>query len=126
MPKYEKIFDSISYLENERHAICSWVGPEKQEKEFFAHGYPHYDRKFTSFIDEIYHSDLLNGDYFSILNEKVQDKNFKAAIPTADLELLTAILTYYVRQERFCDGAWEEAINEKVFVSILKRLRELV
>ncbi|WP_420490105.1 DUF6508 domain-containing protein [Neobacillus drentensis] len=32
--------------------------------------------------------------------------NLAAAIPTANLELLKAILTYYVLQERFCDGLW--------------------
>ena len=34
-----------------------------------------------------------------------------SAIDTADLELAKAILTGYVRQERFCDGLLESAIK---------------
>jgi Family of unknown function (DUF6508) len=58
------------------------------------------------------------------LEGKVNELDISAAIPSADLELLKAILTYYVRQERFCDGLWAKAVKEKVFLRILYRLGE--
>lgn len=44
------------------------------------------------------------------------------SIKDADLELIRAIFTGYVRQERFGDGLWVEAVKDKVFLKILKRL----
>ncbi len=42
------------------------------------------------------------------------------------MKLLKAILTGYVRQERFCDGLWADAVRDKVFLKILKRFNELL
>ncbi|HHX73519.1 MAG TPA: hypothetical protein GX699_01280, partial [Firmicutes bacterium] len=46
-------------------------------------------------------------------------------IQSADRKTLSAILTFYVRQERFCDGAWAEAMEEGIFLQILQRLQQL-
>ena len=46
-------------------------------------------------------------------------------INEADLELLKAILTGYIRQERFNEGLWGEAVSEGIFLKILYRFREL-
>jgi hypothetical protein len=50
----------------------------------------------------------------------------KYYIDEADFELLRAILTHSVRGERFCDGFWERMIEEKIFLNILYRLREIL
>ena len=84
-----------------------------------------YDDRFLEFIDEVYQSDLMNVDYFTVLSEKANGSNYYPLIPTADQELLTAILTFFVRGEKFCDGTWASAIKQKEFLSILKRLKEL-
>lgn len=47
------------------------------------------------------------------------------AIEKADLELTLAILTGYIRQERFCDGLWEDAIREGIFLKLIRRLDSL-
>ena len=47
-------------------------------------------------------------------------------IDTADLKLTKAILTCYIRQERFCDGLWGRAIKEGTFLALLKRLEILL
>ncbi|MGG3467406.1 DUF6508 domain-containing protein [Neobacillus pocheonensis] len=73
-----------------------------------------------------YITDILKSNYLEYLNEKIKDHNLSAAIPTADLELLKAILTFYVRQERICDGAWASAAKGKVFLNILYRLKDVV
>ena len=49
----------------------------------------------------------------------------KSSIDDADLELLKAILTGYIRQERICDGLWATAVEDKAFLKILERLRQL-
>ena len=48
-----------------------------------------------------------------------------ARIETADYELVKAVLTHYVRGERFCDGTWAEAAIEGIFLALLKRLSVL-
>ena len=48
------------------------------------------------------------------------------AIEQSDLELTLAILTGYIRQERFCDGLWESAVKDKTFLEILRRLERLI
>lgn len=87
--------------------------------------YPKYDEKMDEFIKEVYKTDLLKSDYLPYLDEKLSDRDYTAAIPTADFELLRAILTFYVRQERFCDGAWANSAKEGMFLRILNRLKEL-
>jgi TPR repeat protein len=47
------------------------------------------------------------------------------AIPSANVELLLAILTFYIRGDRFCDGLLDSVIQEGKIAAILKRLREL-
>ncbi|WP_375790309.1 DUF6508 domain-containing protein [Paenibacillus agricola] len=42
-----------------------------------------------------------------------------------DTDTLRALLTYFVRQERFCDGLWAKAVEDKIFLQILLKLREL-
>ena len=47
------------------------------------------------------------------------------AIDSSNYELAKAILTCYVRQERFCDGLWVSAVEDKVFYKLLKRIEQL-
>ena len=48
------------------------------------------------------------------------------SIDAADFELIKAIITWYIRKERFCDWLWAEAVENKVFLKILERLRGLL
>jgi hypothetical protein len=61
-----------------------------------------YDEGVSRFIDDFYKSDLIDGGYLESL-ERYGTKTSTSAelIVTADIDLLKAILTYYVRQERF-------------------------
>lgn len=115
MEDYQKILVYIPYFENEDTEFCKWNS-----------GYPDYDTRLNDLIKSVYDTDLLRKDYLEYLEEKVKDRNLAAAIPTADWKLLKAILTYYVRQERFCDGLWASAAKDKVFLRILYRLRDLL
>lgn len=126
MPKYDKIIAYIPYFEKENPDFCRWTSGQDSADGILVLPYPEYERQFTRFIDEVHIANLMNGDYFSILNERIPDKNYKAAISTADLELLSAILTFYIRSERYCDGAWENAYQDKIFIKLISRLQEIV
>ena len=67
----------------------------------------------------------MNVNYLQIIDKNVLGDQLKPVIQNANMELLTAILTYFVRQERFCDGLWASAIDDKIFLNILYQLREL-
>ncbi|MGD9676992.1 MAG: ADP-ribosylglycohydrolase family protein [Vulcanibacillus sp.] len=89
--------------------------------------YPDYDRTLVQFIDDVYKTTLMTNNYLDIIKSRGinGEREMSAAIDTADLELVQAILTGYVRQERFCDGLWASAVEDKVFLKILKRLQQL-
>jgi hypothetical protein len=66
-------------------------------------------------------------DYLDYLKESLESTQVNPdLIENADLARLSALLTYYVRGERFCDGFWKEALDKGVFARILSRLRELL
>lgn len=44
---------------------------------------------------------------------------------TTDIEMIRAVLTYFVRQERFQEGLWAEAVEKKIFLMILLKLKDL-
>jgi len=53
-------------------------------------------------------------------------KDKRALIESADLELTKAILTHYIRGERFFDGLWDSAVRGGIFLAILRRLSKLL
>ena len=90
--------------------------------------YPIYDGTLEEFIREFYKTNLISYDYLGIIDSKgiKGTREINGAIDGADMELLKAILTGYVRQERFCDGLWQDAVEDKVFLKILNRFNELL
>lgn len=122
----KQILKYIDYFSNDKIEFCKWVNPERQEDGTIATGYPVYDEGVRKFIDDIYKSDLIDGKYLDNLKKyDIEALTPEGLIETADIGLLKSILTYYVRQERFCIGAWAEAINKKIFLKVLVRLKEL-
>ena len=51
--------------------------------------------------------------------------SFADAIPTADKRLLRAMLTCYIRQERYHEGLLAKAAQSGALAALLKRLRSL-
>ncbi len=91
--------------------------------------YPVYAQNLDKFIQDVYSSDLMCHNYFEIMEEAGLDTSNEekmiGAIDSAGLDLARAILTGYVRQERFCDGLWASAVEDKVFLKLLKRMQQL-
>lgn len=91
--------------------------------------YPEYDKEFIKFVDAFYKSGLSVNDYQTELNQKLpnwQTIDIDKVIETADYEFIKVILTKSIRVERFCEGAWERAIKNGVFLNILRRLNVLL
>jgi len=81
--------------------------------------------KLTSFIDEVYKTDLIDIEYLSYLESHIpKESNLSDYIENADFRLLRAILTYYVRQERFQEGLWLGAVQDGILGKILLRMAD--
>jgi len=125
----EKLTEFIPYFEKvKKEDVCHWGGGEKLGDKYYTASYPVYEQNLENFIQEIYKSNLICYNYLEVIElyglhgtEEMSD-----AIEHADLELTLAILTGYIRQERFCNGLWESAIEEKIFLKLILRLERLV
>lgn len=125
----EKLTSYLPYFEKAtRVSVCSWSGAEKLGAKYYNMFYPKYDPRFEKFVDEFYKSGLICYNYLDIIEKYgIKSKNkIIDVITRADLQLLRAILTGYIRQERFSDGLWADAVEDKIFYNILMRLEKLI
>lgn len=125
----EKIRNYISYFKTiHTETACRWEGSRKLESGSFSMPFPVYETQFLNFIDDVSNSDLMDVSYGDTLEEYGLEMNSELAkkIDTADFKLVKAILTCYIRQERFCDGLWGRAIKEGIFLALLKRIEALL
>lgn len=126
----EKLCSYIPYFETAtKESVCKWGGGEKLGEKEFKMAYPEYDDTLEEFVQEVYRTNIMvNGDYDEIIHSYGIDseKQMIKAIDAANVELIKAIITRHVRKERFCDGAWATAVEDKVFLKILQRLRKLL
>lgn len=124
----DKLLAFIPYFENvnEKNA-CSWGGGEKLGENHFSMPYPIYEQTLEDFIQAVYSSNLICYNYLEVIEKHGLHgtEEMNTAIEESDLELTLAILTGYIRQERFCDGLWESAVKDKTFLKILRRLEWL-
>lgn len=120
MGKYDKLLTYISYFEQADKNAGKWIFPASGSP------YTEYDPQFNNFIKDVYQSDILDTKYLEHLAPYMKaNQDIRTLIQTADLDLLIAIFTYFIRQDRFCEGLWIGAIVDKVFLSALTRMRDL-
>ena len=87
---------------------------------------PEYPETFEAFVQAFYNSALPVADYPAYLSGKIPEgTELAAAIADMDLDTLKALLTKYIRQERFDPGSWAISIQSKIFLQILTRLQHL-
>jgi hypothetical protein len=138
----------LSVLKRWKHALevaaaCKHLYPfiahfDKRPKQEWSEGfskdgvltlpYCSYSRELQRFLDVFYKHDVLSDkDYFGTLERYgiEEEESRVKAISTANVELLLAMLTFYMRGDRFSEGFLDCAIQEGVIAGILKRLREL-
>ncbi|MUV37637.1 Thiamine phosphate synthase [Lentibacillus sp. JNUCC-1] len=120
-----KLTAYIPYFETvDPEKVAHWEGGQQLGEKGFSMPYPTYDPTLKQFINTFSATTLMHPNYIDITRQlPTQDK--VQAIDSADFEQLRAILTGYVRQERFNEGTWAQAVADNVFLKILKRLREI-
>jgi len=123
---YEKLLGYISYFGNNTKFFVVDGGKKRHDNVIEIPFYD-YDEGFLSFIDEFYKTNLSEQNYLEIIQPYLDKRrDFNKLIKSADVALLRTIFTYCVRGERFCDGFWVGAIENKTFLNILNRLREVL
>ncbi|MEQ8153500.1 MAG: DUF6508 domain-containing protein [Clostridiaceae bacterium] len=124
MTNYEKLFSFTNYFKDEGNLFCYCLSSKESSSECRQRTHLIYENELNDFIDEVYNSGLMRQDYNEYLECKIgKGKDISKFIENSDIETLRAILTYYVRQERFYDGFWGIAAKEGAFLKILERLR---
>ena len=123
----EKLCAYIPYFETAtKESVCHWEGGEKLGEKNFTMPHPVYDDTLNEFIEEVYKTNIMCDNYLEIISNRglQNEEEMISAIDNADFELIKAILTGFIRQERFCDGLWASAVENKVFLKVLQRLRQ--
>ncbi|PKN80555.1 MAG: hypothetical protein CVU48_01605 [Candidatus Cloacimonetes bacterium HGW-Cloacimonetes-1] len=99
MHQYDKVLSYIDFFSTAGEEVGTLV---HKPPDF---PYVNYSPEMNSFIHEVYETDLMDTEYLPYLESHLpRDVNLADYIENADLRLLRAILTYYVRQERFQEG----------------------
>ena len=101
MHQYDKVQSYIDYFSTAGEEAGSWVSKP--------HVFPfvNYSPETTSFIDEVYKTDLIDIEYLPYFeSHNPKELNLSDYIENADFRLLRAIIMYYVSQERFQEGLW--------------------
>ena len=125
----EKLCIYIPYFETAtKKSVYHWDGGEKLGEKHFKLAYPVYEDTLRGFIQEVYNSNIMCNNYLDILQSHGlnNEEQIINAIDDADFEIIKAILTGYIRQERFNDGLWASAVEDKIFLKILQRLKHLL
>ena len=112
----------IPYFENiDPNKACKWITPTGT---IALAGNYEYEDKLELFVRDVSNSSLMDCDYIETITRKMkgQSEISKEIIKSADLKFAKAILTQFVRGERFCDGTWYSAVKDNIFLSVLQRL----
>ena len=127
--KIQQLLSFIPYFETvDPDEACQWKPSVKREDGVIQMGYPIYSAEFNKFIKAVCDSEVMVKDYVAELDRLVpnwQSVNIQEVLKTADLHLVLVVLTKAIRVERFCDGAWNSATRDGLFLAILRRLNDL-
>lgn len=123
MKSIARLLDYRKYFSGCESQLYRWVDTRETDGIIIP-GHPQYDTALVRFINEVYDSGLLLDNYEEVLDrQRVSDVDM--LINGADMNLLRAILTYYVRGEHSQTGLWGRGVRKKCFLRILNRLSDL-
>ncbi|MFO7635685.1 MAG: DUF6508 domain-containing protein, partial [Clostridia bacterium] len=117
----------IGYFENEDNSFYRHSQDETEEEELERMLLISYDIEVMEFVSKFWESNISMDYYMDYLDQHMGNYgySFQTAVEQGDYELLRAVLTYLIRQERFRSGVWATAIDERLFLTILKRLEDM-
>ncbi len=128
MPTREQIEELVSYLPRlyakEFPPIKKWHGGMKDNEDVIIMPRSEYDQVVQQFFQAVSAECWTDMDYLNKESGKMLQN--EDAIKYADINQLKAMLTYCVREERFCLGHWASMIESGKIRLILERLAELL
>ena len=111
----------IPYFENIDPDTACYIDTNKTSVP-----HPIYSQEF---IYAYYDTNLIVKNYVSELDKRIpnwETIDVMDEVSKIDYDTLKVILTKLVRVERFYTGAWDNAIRNGLFLSILRRFKELI
>ena len=93
--------------------------------------FPIYDSTLMSFVKEVKNTKLINPNYVYVYSRKrmrsVKDEIGEIDhVTLRDFDVLTAILSKYVLKGMIKASLWTEAVEYKLFLKVLLKMKELV
>ena len=86
--------------------------------------YPIYDALVDEFVEFIYAQNCWTVyDYLTTTRKK--DPYDESTLANASITEIQALMTFFVRGERFCDGFWGDKIESGFVRQLLERLTEI-
>jgi len=123
-PLYELLLPFIDYFD--QHPEQEWSESTKKNGVFTL-PYCNYSVEVDKFVRVLNTCCKTDTSYIETIGvHGIKDReDLVAAIPSANVELLLAMLRLFISKERFSEGLVDGAIQDGIFAGILKRLREL-
>lgn len=124
---YSVLLNYIQFFEDESNEFYKIHRGKEINGVFYIGGIQYSDkvRELMKISGEI--EFLFKGNYSDWLDGKRKTpEEVIQIIDLSDLEKLRKIFTFYIRRERFCEGLISRAIDNKIIVNILLRLKELL
>lgn len=124
---YSTILNYIDFFKDSSNEFYKWH-KGKEVNGVLHIGYIEYSEKVREFMKKSEDTEFLfRGNYSDWLDGKRKTpEEIIHIIKSSDLEKLRKIFTFYLRGERFCDGMLSKAIDNKIILNILLRLKELL
>lgn len=109
--------------------VCQWV-TQPAEEGVAGGTYPMYSDSLLEALECAYDGDLLLPNYTGIIANaaggETELEDIVERLDKSNYELVMAVLTCIIRQERFMSGLWAIAVRERWFYQILGRLEQLL
>jgi hypothetical protein len=124
---YSALLDYIEYFNDETNKFYI-IHEGKEINGVFYIGGIAYSDKVSELMKKSYEIEFTYiGDYSDWFDSKRSSaEEIIQIISSSNLERLRKIFTFFIRKERFCEGTLAHAIDNKIIINILFRLKELL
>ncbi|MBG0765439.1 MAG: hypothetical protein H0S78_11310, partial [Tissierellales bacterium] len=114
--KYHNLFKFIPYFEKKENLFYKLI--PSYEDGINVMGWIQYSEEVNEFIKEFYKSDLVEYNYLEVLEKFESIENIESRIELESLDIIKALLTFYIRRERFGEGYISDAIDYGLILRI--------